>query len=66
MRRDLRVLELDTLQKWIDLKRIDISKPITIKELVESGVCGSIKDGVVLLAKVFFTDNRVVNSLNPK
>ncbi|KAJ1557403.1 YmL10, partial [Cladochytrium tenue] len=44
-------LHLDKLQHWVDAGRLDASKPITIKELVDSGCVGSVKDGVVLLAR---------------
>ncbi len=46
-------LYLDTLQHWIDTKRIDPSKTITIKVLRDSGCIGKdVKDGVVVLARV--------------
>lgn len=45
-------LNLGTLQSWIDQGRIDPSKPITLKELVESRCLHGIKDGVKILAKV--------------
>lgn len=49
---DLSVLNLDRLQEWIDHGRIDPSKPITPKEIIESGVAGrGIKDGIKLLAR---------------
>jgi large subunit ribosomal protein L15 len=53
LKRKLRPLYLDTLQKWIELKRLDPSKKITIKEIAESGVAGKITNGVVLLANVY-------------
>nr|KAJ3418909.1 YmL10 [Polyrhizophydium stewartii] len=43
-----RPLALDTLQHWIDTKRIDPTKKITIRELLPC--MGRVKDGVVLLA----------------
>lgn len=43
-------LNLGRLQLWIDLGRIDPSKPITMKDLVDSNVIHGIKDGVKLLA----------------
>lgn len=46
---NLRILSLDTLQHWINLGRIDPDRKITIKEICSSGVCGKVKDGVVLL-----------------
>jgi large subunit ribosomal protein L15 len=52
VRPNLRPLYLDTLEQWIKLKRLDISKPITIKDICESGVAGRVKDGVYLLARV--------------
>ncbi|KAL0635013.1 YmL10 [Maublancomyces gigas] len=45
-------LNLDKLQSWIDKGRIDPSKPITLKELVESRCLhGTPKNGVKILAK---------------
>jgi large subunit ribosomal protein L15 len=46
-------LYLDTIQHWIDTKRLDPTQKITIKHLVDSGCVGNLKDGIVLLAKVF-------------
>lgn len=45
-------INLDRIQSWIDQGRLDISKPITIKELNESRCLHGIKDGVKLLARV--------------
>lgn len=45
-------LNLNRLQEWIDAGRIDPSKPITFKELVETRCIHGIKDGVKLLVKV--------------
>ena len=45
-------LNVDRLQQWIDLGRLDTSKPITIKELHESRCLHGVKDGVKLLARV--------------
>ena len=53
-RQSLRILSLDTLQHWINRKRLDPSRPITLKEIAESKVAGKVKDGVVLLANVIF------------
>ena len=50
MRVNMRPLSLDSLQCWIDQKRIDGSKPITIKDICLSGVAGKVKSGVSLLA----------------
>ncbi|ORY73691.1 ribosomal protein L18e/L15P [Protomyces lactucae-debilis] len=47
---DLSPLNLGKLQLWIDLGRINPSKPISMKDLVESNVIHGIKDGVKLLA----------------
>jgi large subunit ribosomal protein L15 len=44
-------VNLDRIQSWIDQGRLDATKPITLKELVESRCIHSIKDGVKLLAK---------------
>ncbi|KAH9812200.1 ribosomal protein L18e/L15P [Melampsora americana] len=44
-------LNLDQLQLWIDQGRIDPSKPITMKELLDSRAVHGIKDGVKLLGK---------------
>lgn len=44
-------LNLFQLQLWIDQKRIDPTKPITMKELLDSRIVHGIKDGVKLLGK---------------
>ena len=44
-------LNLDRVQAWIDQGRIDPTKPITVKELVESRCLHRVKDGVKLLAR---------------
>ncbi|KAI1001113.1 hypothetical protein K3495_g7083 [Podosphaera aphanis] len=44
-------VNLDRIQSWIDQGRIDPSKPITVKELVETRCIHGIKDGVKLLAR---------------
>ena len=44
-------LNLGKLQEFIDAKKIDIKKTITIASLIESGVVNGVKDGVRLLAK---------------
>ncbi|TDZ18920.1 50S ribosomal protein L15 [Colletotrichum sidae] len=44
-------INLDKLQQWIDTGRIDPTKRITIKEIVESGLIGNFKDGIKLLAR---------------
>lgn len=44
-------LNLDRVQAWIDQGRIDPSKPITVKELIDSRCLHRVKDGVKLLAR---------------
>ncbi|KAK6949770.1 hypothetical protein Daesc_008091 [Daldinia eschscholtzii] len=44
-------VNLNKLQDWIDAGRIDPTKQITPKELVESNLVGTIKDGIKLLAR---------------
>ncbi|CCU75176.1 50S ribosomal subunit protein L15 [Blumeria hordei DH14] len=44
-------VNLDRIQSWIDQGRIDPSKLITLKELVQSRCIHGIKDGVKLLAR---------------
>ncbi|KAI1485027.1 hypothetical protein F5X96DRAFT_683155 [Biscogniauxia mediterranea] len=44
-------VNLDKLQDWIDAGRIDPTKQITPKELVQSNLVGTIKDGIKLLAR---------------
>ncbi|KAI3320355.1 ribosomal protein L18e/L15P [Xylariaceae sp. AK1471] len=44
-------VNLDKLQEWIDAGRIDPTKPITPKELIQSNLVGTIKDGIKLLAR---------------
>lgn len=44
-------VNLDKLQDWINQGRIDASKKITPKELIESRLVGSVKDGIKLLAR---------------
>lgn len=51
-KRHLRPLYLDSLEQFIKLNRIDPTKPISIKTLVQSGICGKVKDGIVLLQRV--------------
>lgn len=52
LKRVLRPFSLEKLQVWIDLGRIDPSKPITMKEICLSGVAGKVKYGAVLLSSV--------------
>lgn len=44
-------VNLDKLQDWINQGRIDPTKPITPKELIESRLVGSVKDGIKILAR---------------
>ncbi|KAI0480885.1 ribosomal protein L18e/L15P [Xylariaceae sp. FL0804] len=44
-------VNLDKLQEWIDAGRIDPSQQITPKELVQSNLIGTIRDGIKLLAR---------------
>jgi hypothetical protein len=45
-------INLDTLQAFIDSGRIDNSKQITPRELIQSGIIGhGVKDGIKLLAR---------------
>jgi large subunit ribosomal protein L15 len=48
---DMTAVNLDKIQEWINLGRLDASKPITLRELCVSRVVGKVKDGVKLLAK---------------
>ncbi len=46
-------LNLDRLQHWIDMGRLDPSRVITLKDLHASGIIvGRIRDGVKLLGNV--------------
>ncbi|KAJ6779993.1 hypothetical protein PWT90_06877 [Aphanocladium album] len=44
-------VNLDQIQSWIDQGRLDATKTITPKELIESGLIGSVKDGVKILSR---------------
>lgn len=44
-------VNLDKLQEWIDHGRIDPTAKITPKELIQSNLVGSIKDGIKLLGR---------------
>lgn len=48
---DMKPLNLEKVQSWIQQDRLDPSKPITIRELAKSRCVASVKDGVKLLAK---------------
>lgn len=45
-------INLDRLKYFIRKKRVDITKPITIKALRDAGVFRKVKQGVKLLARV--------------
>jgi len=47
----LSLLNLDKVQQWIDDGRLDTSKPITMKHLLDTRCVHGIKDGVKLLGK---------------
>ncbi|KAG6006725.1 hypothetical protein E4U21_006710 [Claviceps maximensis] len=44
-------VNLDQIQEWINQGRLDASKQITPKELIESNLVGSIKDGIKILSR---------------
>lgn len=44
-------VNLDKIQDWINQGRLDPTKQITPKELIESRLVGSVKDGVKVLAR---------------
>lgn len=44
-------VNLDKLQEWIDLGRIDPTKQITPKEIIQSNLVSTIRDGVKILAR---------------
>ncbi|OAJ38568.1 hypothetical protein BDV3_004095 [Batrachochytrium dendrobatidis] len=46
----LKPLQLDTLQHWIDQKRIDPTQKITIASLIKAGCISNVRDGITLLA----------------
>ena len=46
------ILNVGTLQAWIDQGRIDPTQPITMKELLDSNAVGSVKYGVQLRGRV--------------
>lgn len=51
-RKENEVLNLSKLQLWIDTGRIDPTKPITMKTLLDSGCLSHIKHGVKILSEV--------------
>lgn len=44
-------VNLDQIQSWINQGRLDPTKPITPKELIESRLVGTVKDGVKILSR---------------
>ncbi|KAH6603053.1 hypothetical protein BASA61_000467 [Batrachochytrium salamandrivorans] len=46
----LKPLHLDSVQHWIDMKRIDPTKKITVAVLIQSGCISRVRDGIFLLA----------------
>lgn len=44
-------VNLDKLQEWIDAGRIDPTKRISVKELVDSNLVGNPRDGIKILAR---------------
>lgn len=44
-------VNLDQIQSWINQGRLDPTKQITPKELIECGILGSVKDGVKILSR---------------
>ncbi len=45
-------VNLDKLSSWIAQGRVDVSKPITMKTMLDSGLCTRIKHGVKILGGV--------------
>ena len=45
-------LNLNKIQRWVDMGRIDTDKPITLPVMRESGLINNFKDGVKLLSDV--------------
>ncbi|KAL8770520.1 MAG: hypothetical protein Q9209_003776 [Squamulea sp. 1 TL-2023] len=48
---EMKPLNLEKVQSWVDQGRLNPSKPITIRELAKSRCIVQVKDGVKLLAK---------------
>ncbi len=48
---DMKPLNLEKVQSWVDQGRLNPAKPITIRELAKSRCISQVKDGVKLLAK---------------
>ncbi|KAL8718634.1 MAG: hypothetical protein Q9225_004252 [Loekoesia sp. 1 TL-2023] len=58
---DMRPVNLERVQSWIEQGRLDPSRPITVKELAKSGCIHGVGDGVKLLAK---GSERITSALN--
>ena len=54
-RKEYAVVNLGIIQKFIDLKKIDVSAPITEEALLASGLVRRVLDGVRVLAKGDFS-----------
>ncbi|KAG5980762.1 hypothetical protein E4U55_003687 [Claviceps digitariae] len=48
---DISEINLDQIQEWIDQGRLDPSKQITPKELIQSKLISSVKDGIKVLSR---------------
>ncbi|OJJ49817.1 hypothetical protein ASPZODRAFT_139175 [Penicilliopsis zonata CBS 506.65] len=48
---DMAPVNLDRIQEWIDQGRIDPTRPITVRELVQSRCIHQVKDGVKVLGR---------------
>ncbi|KAJ1660155.1 YmL10 [Dispira simplex] len=49
--KDYQILNLDKLQHWVRIGRLDSSKTITMKDLKDAGCVKNIKDGIKLLSQ---------------
>lgn len=49
---NMKALNLDTLQSWIDQGRLPLDRTITVRDLVKSRAVHNTKDGVKLLSRV--------------
>ena len=58
---EMSAVNLDRIQDWIDQKRLDPSKPITVRELVNTRAIHGIKDGVKLLGRGAGSLNTPIN-----
>ena len=58
---EMKPLNLEKVQSWVEQGRLDPSKPITVRELAKSRCIHGVKDGVKLLAK---GSERITSPLN--